>query len=574
MTKLEQRARAWMDDDPDADCRAELRSLLDADDQAGLAARFDYPLSFGTAGLRGLLGAGPGRMNLRVVARATAAYCEQLRAHVDRAAERGVAIGFDGRHKSTEFAEAALEIALGAGFVVHLFEDFASTPLLAFGVEHAGAAGGIMVTASHNPPAYNGYKVYWEDAAQIVPPHDTWIAAAIERVQSVSSLPRVTREQGLASGQLRLVSGPLETRYLAGVAELLPASSGTRTPLKIAYTALHGVGEKLVRRALSNAGFNDVHSVAEQATPDPDFPTVAFPNPEEQGAMDRVLALANKVGADLVLANDPDADRIAAAVRGDSGQYAQLSGNAVGVVLGDYLLEQDHLPGERLVLCSLVSTPLFEHVAKHHGASFEATLTGFKWIANRAIALLRERQARFVFGFEEALGYTAGTLVRDKDGISTAVLLAQVAEYEKARGRTLLDRLSDLYRRHGVFVSGQISLTFEGDDAPARMTAQMSRLRADLPRELAGLPVTSVQDLLGTKPDGQSHNLPPSDVVMLGLAQGHRVIVRPSGTEPKIKLYLDVREPVQGDEPTGAAQARAQSTMARIEAALRGRLSS
>jgi phosphomannomutase len=339
--------------------------------------------------------------------------------------------------------------------------------------------------------------------------------------------------------------------------------------LSIAYTALHGVGERLVRAALAGAGFQRIASVAEQAEPDPAFPTVSFPNPEEPGAMDRALALGEQVKADVVIANDPDADRVALAARGPDGRLRMLTGNELGVLLAEYLLAAgDGSPGERLVLSSLVSTPMIAAVAREHGATWEPTLTGFKWICNRAMQLERERGARFVFGFEEAIGYSAGTLVRDKDGIASAVIAARLCAQLEAQGRTLHDLLAELYRKHGLYVSGQIALRLHAPEQRAIM--QLARTRP--PAALAGLSLRAQIDLLdGTLRGAPSFRpeLPPSDALIWELDGGHRIAIRPSGTEPKLKLYLDVREPVRGAEPIAEAAARARATLDGLAAALR-----
>jgi phosphomannomutase len=568
-SELHARVLRWIADDPDEDSRGELERLIAGDDWSGLHDRFAAPLAFGTAGLRGEIGAGPGRMNRAIVARASAGLCAELDAEVPHAKQRGLCIGFDARRGSREFAEETAAVAAGLGFRVHVFERPSPTPLLAFAVLDRGAAGGVMVTASHNPARDNGYKVYWHDGAQIVPPQDERIAAAMLALPSVLALPRVPREQRRARGLEQPLGAELEARYLQGVRALAGAPSPHAAALGIAYTALHGVGERLMRAALAGAGFERVESVVEQAEPDPAFPTVSFPNPEEPGAMDRALALGQRVQADVVIANDPDADRVALAARADDGQLRMLTGNELGVLLAEHLLsEGNREAGERVVLSSLVSTPMVAQVAREHGATWEPTLTGFKWICNRAMQLERERGARFVFGFEEAIGYSAGTLVRDKDGISSAVIAARLCAQLKAQGRTLHDLLGELYRRHGMYVSGQIALRLQA----AEQRAIMQAARAHPPSALSGLALSARIDLL----DGSLHGtpsfsprLPPSDALIWELDGGHRIAIRPSGTEPKLKLYVDVREPVHGAEPIADAAARARATLDALAAALR-----
>ncbi|HEX7477375.1 MAG TPA: phospho-sugar mutase [Polyangiales bacterium] len=557
-SELRQAAAAFLADDPDPETRVELAALLASDDLTALAERFSGPLEFGTAGLRGLLGAGESRMNRRVVAQTTAGLCAYLAQTTPKAKERGLCVGYDGRHMSRQLAEETCRVAAGAGFVVHAFDAVVPTPLLAFAVLDRAAAAGVMVTASHNPKQYNGYKVYWGNGAQIIPPHDLGIAQAIERVSCVLSLPRDDGMQASGHGLRRSMRG-VQERYLAGVHALVGVEPGG-SPLRIAYTALHGVGEPLARATLAQAGFTDVHSVQLQSQPDPEFPTVAFPNPEEQGAMDRVLELAGQCGAELIIANDPDADRLALGCRTRSGELVTLSGNEVGVLLADHLLTHAPADGKNLVLSSIVSTPLVARVAAAHGAHWEPTLTGFKWIANRALELERSRQLRFVLGFEEALGYTIGTLVRDKDGLSAAALAARTASAHKRAGRTLIDALDELYRRHGLFGSYPRSITLPGAQGVSKIRTVMQRLRAQPPTRIGPSAVLSTLDLEQGVLRRGSHTepsaLPKSDVLVLELEGGHRIAIRPSGTEPKLKIYLDTCTQVATAESLEQARTR------------------
>jgi phosphomannomutase len=473
---------------------------------------------------------------------------------IPNAKARGLCVGFDGRRKSRELASVTAEVASGAGFTVHLFDDVVPTPLLAFSITQRGAAAGVMITASHNPPEYNGYKAYWENGAQIVPPQDVEIAQAIAAVSGVRKLPRNTANVAGQPG--------VERRYVEAVRELI-GEEVTPSPLRIVYTALHGVGERLATELLRGAGFPHVHSVPEQAEPDGTFPTVKFPNPEEPGAMDLALALANETSANLVLANDPDADRLAVAVRSLRGEIVQLTGNETGLLLADHLLARAPRDGKNLVLASLVSTPLIARLAASYGARCEFTLTGFKWIANRAIELTQRDGLRFLLGFEEALGFSVGNLVRDKDGVSAALLAARIAAHHAREGRTLLDALEAIYRKHGLYESRPISITLPGATGMATMLAAMNALRAAPPRELAGCAVNELQDL------ERSVDLPPSNVLVFQLAGGHRICVRPSGTEPKLKIYVDACTEVAVTETLSAARTRARELADSLGQALR-----
>ena len=559
---LRETARRWAEQDPDPETQAEIRKLLEADDPE-LAERFAGPLVFGTAGLRGILGAGESRMNRAVVRRTSAGLAAYLLAAVPDAAERGVVVGYDARRQSDVFAEETARALAAAGIAVHLSETRCPTPVVAFAVRELGAAAGVMVTASHNPPEYNGYKVYADNGAQIIPPVDGAIAAAIAAAPGASAIPLAEPDDP----RIRRFGEPLLRAYLDRCLALV--GEGPGRDLAIAYTALHGVGQQLVTRVFGDAGFTGLHPVPEQGEPDGRFPTVRFPNPEEPGAMDLVLAKAKATDAALVLANDPDADRLAAAVRTAPGDYRLLTGNELGVLLGAIALER--AAAERpLLVTTIVSSPMLGKLAADRGVRFAQTLTGFKWIENRALELEASEGVTLVFGYEEALGYAVGQAVRDKDGISAALVLAAAAAELHTRGETLLHELERLERRHGLFASGQRSLHFPGADGPATMARLMEGLRDAAPTSMAGLPVLATTDVKrGERRDAKGAvttiELPTSDVVILELEGGHRVLARPSGTEPKVKIYADAREPVAEGEPNADARGRAQ---ARVEALL------
>jgi phosphomannomutase len=575
-TAADLRARAldWLREDPDETTRAELQRVLDANDESQLADRFATRLAFGTAGLRGVLGAGTNRMNRSVVIRTTAGLCDYVRAQHPDAPTRGIVIGFDARRMSRRFAEDAAEVCAGLGFRAHLFTDIGPTPLLAYAVLQLGAAAGVMITASHNPPEYNGFKVYWSNGAQIVPPHDAGIAAAIDAIGSLEKIARPILKEARARGLVTDVPADLEAKYLASIIALAPHSEDARD-LTIVYTPMHGVGNKLARAALAQAGFANVHSVPAQSEPDGAFPTVSFPNPEEKGALDLALSLARETRADLVLANDPDADRLAAAVHDAEGRWVQLTGNDVGVLLGHYLLTEDPSPPrDRLVVTTVVSSPMLGTIARALGVRYEETLTGFKWIANRAIEVERATGATYVFGYEEALGYAIGTSVRDKDGISAAAVFAEMAAHARAKhGRNVLDELDAIYRRFGLFVSAQHNVTLKGADGAARIERIMDAFRAEPPERVADEDVVTVTDVLrGTRLDrakgsSEAIALPASNVLALGFGDGSRITLRPSGTEPKVKYYFDVREAVADGESVTVARERANRRLDKLRSA-------
>ena len=575
-------AEDWIRHDVDEDDRAELAALVQATGsprrstahraEAELRDRFAGTLQFGTAGLRGAMAAGPHRMNRAVVTTAAAGLGAYLGATLGRRATPRVVVGYDARHRSDRFATDTAAVLTAAGAEVLLLPSPLPTPVLAFAVRHLQADAGVMVTASHNPAADNGYKVYLggrvvTDAgqgAQIVPPHDAAIAEHIAAAGPASEVPR-------AESGWTVLDREIVLAYLASVRAL---SDGRHRTLRIVTTSLHGVGGRVLARALADAGFTHVVPVEEQLDPDPDFPTVRFPNPEETGAIDMALGLAYDDGADIVIANDPDADRCAVAVvdpatgtyqgaeTARSQGWRMLHGDEVGALLGREIVTQGvggagpvrSGPGGRPVLASsVVSSRVLSSIAAHHGAAHVTTLTGFKWIS---------RAPGLTFGYEEALGYCVDPAsVRDKDGISAAVLVAQLADRLKAEGRTLIDALDDIARENGLFLTDQLSARFSDLE---RIGDTMTRLRTTPPRSLGGAGVAKVLDL-STGVDG----LPPTDGVVLLGADDTRVVVRPSGTEPKVKCYLEVVEPVAPDASSydvGLLRVAAHDRLDRVKA--------
>ncbi|MEE4490974.1 phospho-sugar mutase [Streptomyces sp. BE230] len=530
------RARTWLAEDPDPETRDELAKLIDAEDLDELGARFAGTLQFGTAGLRGEIGAGPMRMNRAVVIRAAAGLAAYLK---DQGQEGGlVVIGYDARYKSTDFARDTAAVMTGAGLRAAVLPRPLPTPVLAYAIRHLGAVAGVEVTASHNPPRDNGYKVYLGDGSQIVPPADGEIAAAIAAVGPLDTVPRPE------SGWETLGDEVLDA-YLARTDTVLAA--GSPRTARVVHTAMHGVGTSVLTAAFDRAGFPAPVLVAEQAEPDPAFPTVAFPNPEEPGAMDLAFATARRSDPDIIIANDPDADRCAVAVPDPAadGGWRMLSGDEVGALLAAHLVRR----GVTGVFAeSIVSSSLLGRIAEKAGLGYEETLTGFKWIA---------RVDGLRYGYEEALGYCVDPDgVRDKDGITAALLVAELASVLKEHGRTLLDLLDDLAVEHGLHATDQLSVRVEDLSVIADA---MRRLREQPPTALAGLAVTSAEDLVhGTE------LLPPTDGLRYHL-EGARVIVRPSGTEPKLKCYLEVVVPVGSADGLPAARAKGAELLAGIK---------
>ena len=543
---LLERATSWREDDPDEATRAELDAVLeaarsgDAGAAADLADRFAGMLEFGTAGLRGAMGAGPNRMNRSVVIRTAAGLTAYLQESIP---EPLVVIGFDARHNSEVFAADTAAVVVAAGGRAMVLPRPLPTPVLAFAIRHLGADAGVMVTASHNPAQDNGYKVFLGDGSQIVPPSDAQIAEHIAEVGLVADVPRAS------SGWTTLNEEVLEAYLDAAAAVVSPDSP---RELSVVHTALHGVGSEVMVAAFERAGFGAPIVVPSQSEPDPDFPTVSFPNPEEPGAIDAALALAARVHPDVVLANDPDADRCAVAVPDPSG-WRMLRGDEVGSLLGAHILSRG-VGTDAVFASSIVSSRLLAAMAAGAGIRHEETLTGFKWIS---------RVAGLRYGYEEALGYCVDPgQVRDKDGISAALMVAEMAAGLRAQGRSLLDVLDDLAMAHGVHATDSFAVRV---DDLSLIDTLMSRLRENPPTDVGGVVVTRVDDLAGG-----SEQLPPTDGLRYHLDDESRVIVRPSGTEPKLKVYLEVIVAVEASSGLIAARAEAACRLSRVGASMRG----
>lgn len=558
MDDLVARTRAWIEGDPDPETRDELTRLLAVGDHDELGERMAGTLAFGTAGLRGAVEGGSNRMNRAVVIRTTRGLADVLRARHGGPPSAPVVVGFDARLSSRQFTEDTIGVLTAAGIEVRYFPEPTPTPLVAFAAKVLGAAAAIVVTASHNPPRDNGYKVYDANAAQIVPPTDGEIARAIDEVGPATSVPR---DEGVLAGLVDLaapVPNDVFDRYWAEIRACRPEAPTAM--VRVVYTPMHGVGAAPFARVLALGGRSEVIAVPQQAEPDGRFPTVAFPNPEEPGALDLAQALATDEGADLILANDPDADRLAAAIPAADG-WRILTGNQIGVLMADYLLGAWSGPRRPIVINSIVSTPMLGSIATAHDAHFEQTLTGFKWIANAAMDLEADGTGTFVFGFEEALGYSVGPVVRDKDGLSAGLVFADLVGHAIDEGRTVDDLLADLYRRHGVWVSTQVSIVRPGTTGAAEIAAAMDRLTRELPDELVGTTVVGHRDF---REDAEERPrwLAATPLVELDLGGGSRVLIRPSGTEPKLKIYVDLR--VRAEDDIAAVEAAARDRADRI----------
>ncbi|HET9258975.1 MAG TPA: phospho-sugar mutase [Acidimicrobiia bacterium] len=538
MTDLIERARKWIETDPDPGTRRELAAVIDSGDLDDLESRMETALTFGTAGIRGEVGAGPGRMNRAVVIRTTFGLADYL-----AGATRPVVVGFDARPTSRSFAEDTAGVLAAAGIPVLYFPKVTPTPLVAFAAKHLGAIAAVVVTASHNPPADNGYKVYGEKASQIVSPVDLEIQAGIDDSPGAADVPRIEGVFDGTSEFVRPVPEDILDCYWEEVSDARVRTKGS--DLDIVYTPIHGVGGDVLLELMRRAGHNSVTEVPEQAEPDGSFPTVSFPNPEEPGALDLARDLAEESDADLIIANDPDADRLAAVVP-HAGKWRNLTGNEIGVLLGDYVLSADPDPGRAIVVSSIVSSPMLSRIAAHYGARHESTLTGFKWIVKAGLTLEEETDARFVFGYEEALGFTVGSTVRDKDGMSAGVIFTDLVADLKDHGKVVTDRLHELWRAHGLWVSSQVSIVREGVEGSRQLQEAVARLADNPPDRVGGREVVAVTDYR-TGGEFRPLWLGAQDLVELDLGEAGRMLVRPSGTEPKLKVYVDLCGVVTGD---------------------------
>ena len=531
--------------------KKELRGIADDDNE--VKERFYQDLEFGTAGLRGIIGAGINRMNIYVVRRATQGLANYI--IKQGGALKGVAIAYDSRHMSPEFAEEAALTLAANGIKAYKFESLRPTPELSFAVRELGCIAGINITASHNPPEYNGYKVYWEDGAQFTPPHDKGVTKEVLDITDLSTVKTMTREEALAAGKYEIIGADVDDKYIAHVkAQVVnqEAIDRMQDEIRVVYTPLHGTGNLPVRRALKEIGFTHVYVVPQQELPDGDFPTVSYPNPEAEEAFFLGLALAKEQNADLVLATDPDADRLGVYVKDDkSGEYIPLTGNMSGSLLCEYVLSQKKergaIPADGQVIKSIVTTNLVDAVAKSYGAELIEVLTGFKYIGQQILKEETTGYGTYLFGLEESYGCLIGTYARDKDAISASVALCEAAAYYKTKGMTLWDAMIAMYEKYGYYKDAVISIGLKGIEGQAKIKAIMDAMRNNTPGTVGAYKVLSARDykldkikdmITGeTKPTG----LPQSDVLYYDLSDDAWLCVRPSGTEPKIKFYYGIK---------------------------------
>lgn len=531
--------------------KEELKAIKD--DENEIKERFYMDLEFGTAGLRGIIGAGTNRMNIYVIRRATQGLANYI-AKVDKKSQ-GVAIAYDSRHMSPEFAQEAALCLAANGIKAYIFETLRPTPELSFAVRHLGCVAGINVTASHNPPEYNGYKVYWEDGAQITPPHDTGIMGEVKAISDWNTVKTMDKEEAVKAGLFEVIGQAVDDAYMAELKKQIihmDAIQAEGKNLKIVYTPLHGTGNIPARRILKELGFENVYVVPEQELPDGDFPTVSYPNPEAAEAFELGLKLAREVDADIVLATDPDADRLGVRVKDRNGEYHDLTGNMSGCLLANYELSQrkavnGSLPEDGALVKTIVTTNLADAIAKGYGVNLIEVLTGFKYIGQQILGFENSGKGTYLFGFEESYGCLIGTYARDKDAIVATMALCEAAAYYKTQGKTLWDAMIDMYEEFGYYKDAIQAVTMKGIEGLQKIQEIMTTLRQNPPAEFAGHKVTAVRDYkldeitdLATgekKPTG----LPNSNVLYYELTDDAWVCVRPSGTEPKVKFYYGVK---------------------------------
>ncbi|WP_270747985.1 phospho-sugar mutase [Streptococcus halitosis] len=535
-----------------ADLPDYLRQDLENMDEKTKEDAFYTNLEFGTAGMRGLIGAGTNRINIYVVRQATEGLARLIESKGGNEKERGVAIAYDSRHFSPEFAFESAAVLAKHGIKSYVFESLRPTPELSFAVRHLNCFAGIMITASHNPAPFNGYKVYGEDGGQM-PPHDAdALTTYIRAIENPFAVEVADVEAEKASGLIEVIGEAVDVEYLKEVKDvnINPALiEEFGKDMKIVYTPLHGTGEMLARRALAQAGFDSVQVVEAQATPDPDFSTVKSPNPENQAAFALAEELGRQVGADVLVATDPDADRVGVEVLQKDGSYLNLSGNQIGAIMAKYILEAHKSAGtlpENAALCkSIVSTDLVTKIAESYGATMFNVLTGFKFIAEKIQEFEEKHNHTYMMGFEESFGYLIKPFVRDKDAIQAVLVVAELAAYYRSRGLTLADGIEEIYKEYGYYAEKTISVTLSGVDGAEQIKAIMAKFRNNAPKEWNATAITVVEDFkaqTATAADGTVTTLttPPSDVLKYTLADGSWIAVRPSGTEPKIKFYIAV----------------------------------
>ncbi|MEJ5363084.1 MAG: phospho-sugar mutase [Spirochaetota bacterium] len=540
---IQKRIEQWQNPPFDTNTIHEIKQLVAQNNEKELYERFYTTLEFGTGGLRGIIGAGTNRMNIYTVGMATQGLANYI-VHKGNA-QKGVVIAYDSRRMSDVFSKEAASILAGNGIKVYLFKDIMPTPICSFAIRHYNATAGIVITASHNPPEYNGYKVYWEDGGQVVPPQDKEIISEVSKIQDITQIKKMNFDEAIAHGIISLVGDEIIEIYAQKLSQV-QFKSNELSPIHIVYTPLHGTGYRIVPHILKISGFPNVHIVEKQAIPDGNFPTVKSPNPEEPEALTQAIELAQHINADIVLATDPDADRMGVAFKDDNGQYMLINGNQIGSMLLYYMLlrlqQLNKLPKNGFVVKTIVTTDLQQKIAQHFNVTIENVLTGFKWIAKKMKDY--EGSHVFIFGGEESYGYLPLDFVRDKDAVSSCYFFAEMAHWLHSHNKTLKDFLYEIYTQFGYYNEKLVSLTLKGVEGIQKIDSIMKHFRSNPPKQLAGTTVTAILDVKQRtltdvmKGITTTVDLPESDVLQFILDNGSKVTMRPSGTEPKIKFYF------------------------------------
>jgi phosphoglucomutase len=546
---IQNRIQEWTNSPFDANTINEIKELIKNNNEKELTDRFYTDLEFGTGGLRGVIGAGTNRMNIYTVGMATQGLADYIKSKNKSA--MGVVIARDSRRMSDVFSMEAAAILAGNGIKVYYFSDITPTPLCSFAIREFGTVSGIVVTASHNPPEYNGYKVYWDDGGQVIPPQDNEIIEHVKKIDSISKIKKIDFDSAVKDGKIKIIKDDFTGTYIKKL-EGAALRSKQESSVKIVYTPLHGTGYKIIPEALKYFGFKNITLVSEQAIPDGNFPTVKYPNPEEKEALALAIKLAEKTAADVIIATDPDADRIGVGFKDNVGKYILINGNQMGVMLEYYLLtrlkELNKFPSNGAIIKTIVTTDLQEEIADSFGCKAENVLTGFKWIAKKMKEYDESGKRSFIFGGEESFGYLPVNFVRDKDAVSACYFFAEMADWLATRGKTLFDFLNEIYLNYKLYLEDLHSITLKGMDGMEKIGRIMGGFRKNLPKEFSGVNIEKISDIESlvqkdiSSGKEKSINLPKSNVLQFFLKDGSKITIRPSGTEPKIKFYFSVNE--------------------------------
>ena len=551
---IQKRIDEWTKKPFSPDTIDEIKELLNSNNEKELTDRFYTNLEFGTGGLRGVIGAGTNRMNVYTVGMATQGLANYIVSK--NKIDKGIVIARDSRRKSDVFAKEAASILAGNGIKVYFFDDITPTPLCSFAIRELGTVSGIVITASHNPPEYNGYKVYWDDGGQVVPPQDTEIIEQVKMIDSIQKINKADFDAAVKDGMIVILGNDIIELYIKKL-EKTALREKAESSLKIVYTPLHGTGYRIIPDTLKYFGFTNIHPVKEQSIPDGNFPTVKYPNPEEKEALTLSLELAEKINADIIMATDPDADRIGVGFKDNNDKYVLINGNQMGVMLEYYLLsrlkEANKLPANCAIIKTVVTTDLQEEIADSFNCKAENVLTGFKWIAEKLKQYDETNDRTFIFGGEESYGYLPVNFVRDKDAVSSCYFFTEMADWLYGKGITLYDFLNEIYLKYKFYLEDLYSLTLKGQDGMEKINEIMKEFRLNAPAEFSGIDIVKIADIemLMEKDlisgSEKSINLPKSNVLQFFLIDGSKITMRPSGTEPKIKFYFSVNEKVHKD---------------------------